>query len=426
MIVVSLRGTVHKLAFRRALKRVWAIRLAIAVALAVASVVSATAAATFVAAQSACQLPPTASITDRPWAQNRLDFERVWPITTGAGVTVAVVDTGVDGSHPQLRGHVLAGYNEVNGGGTANSDCIGHGTAVAGIIAAQQQQSGGFAGVAPGAMILPVRETDDPTKGTVRDLALGIRDAVGLNAQVINVSVVTEQDDPELRSAVRYALDNDVVIVAAAGNDFGVSNVQGVADIPEYPASYPGVLGVGAVDSAGNRSSFSETKSVGVVAPGSDLVSTGAGGAGLVANQSGTSFATPFVAGAAALVRAYHPRLTAAQVVHRIEVTADHPAPADWLPDPQYGWGVVNPYAAVMAVLPEEGPLPVAVPAGTPVLQPAALTPSDHSRETAALCFAAAAVGVVVVVLAVAGILPKGRRRGWRPGSWSADHPEVE
>jgi type VII secretion-associated serine protease mycosin len=358
-------------------------------------------------AADGCQLPPTEKRPQRPWAQDRLDVERVWPLTTGAGQYVAVVDTGVDGAHPQLRGHVTAGYDVLTDRPGANGDCQGHGTFVAGIIAAQPATGIGFVGVAPGAMIVPIRETNSADV-KVADLALAIgRASQTRGVREINVSTTTTVDDPRLRRAVSAAQAADMVVVAAAGNE------AQSGDTAKYPAVYPGVLAVGAIDSAGNRAEFSETVGVDVVAPGEDLISTGAGGTGLASSKGGTSFAAPYVTGVVALVRAYHPGLSAAQVVHRVEVTADHPPGA--LPDPQFGWGVIDPYAAVSAVLPEEGPQPVVAPSGTPVPL-AAAPPTRHDRRPAlSYLIAGAAVALAGIIGAVAALVPAGRRRGWRP-----------
>src|SRR5262249_5702139 len=155
----------------------------------------------------------------------------------------------------------------------------------------------------------------------------------------------------------------------AAGN-----NAQ-AGDPPQYPAAYPGVLSVGAIAPDGTRAEFSQRTGVSVVAPGKGLVGLRAGDRsnGLVGND-GTSFAAPFVAGVAALVMAYHPRLSADQVLRRIQATADHPAGP--LPDRQFGWGVVNPLAAVTTILPEEGSLPVARPT------PSALALAPRAEST--------------------------------------------
>jgi type VII secretion-associated serine protease mycosin len=280
-------------------------------------------------------------------------------LTRGAGVVVGVVDTGVEGSHPMLAGKVLPGLDVVNGAGRADSDCVGHGTFVAGIIAGLVIDGIGFSGVAPEAMIFPVRQADvAPRNGTIRTLADSIRAAVDAGARVINVSVTVAAPTTLLADAVRYALDRDVVIVAAAGNDAEDGNPA------KYPAAYPGVIAVGAVGPDGQVSSFSETNTgVSVVAPGVDIVGPGAGGPGLVVGEQGTSFAAPFVAGVVALVRSHRPGLTAAQVKHRIEVTADRPA-ARALPDPAYGFGLVNPNRAVTTEIPGESGIPSGVRRG--------------------------------------------------------------
>jgi membrane-anchored mycosin MYCP len=354
-----------------------------------------------------CATTPTRLVANRPWAQDRLDAERVWPLTTGRGQRVAVVDTGVDGHHPQLNGRVDPGVDVWNGQ-RADDDCHGHGTFVAGIIAAGQMPGTGFAGVAPGVTIVPIRETSTDSV-RVDKLATAIDLAARWGGiTVINVSTTTSVDDPGLRAAVRHALQAGIVVVAAAGNDAQAGNAA------KYPAVYPGVLSVGAIDKAGNRAQFSETVGVGVVAPGGqDVVSTGAGGTGQVNTQTGgTSYAAPFVTGVAALVRAYHPELTPAQVVHRIEATADHPAGT--LPDPQFGWGVVNPYAAVTAVLPDEGGRPVAAPSRSPVPLSAPAIVDVGPRAEVAYGLAGAALALLLLGYAALRLVPAGRRRGWR------------
>lgn len=350
-------------------------------------------------------LPATTLYQSSPPAQRALDFERVWPVTEGAGVTVAVIDTGVDASQPFLQGAVLAGFDVVNHGGAADTDCNGHGTLVAGLIAGRKLPGFGFAGVAPAARILPIREADSTGASTGLVLAECIRAAVSRHAQVINVSVTSELPPPELFSAVQYALRRGVLIVAAAGNDFDQGNG------PQYPADYPGVLAVGAVDASGQRAYFSEAASyVAVVAPGTDIIGPGAGGVGLVRN-SGTSFATAYVSGVAALVRSYYPHLTVAQVIRRIEATADHPAGN--LPTRGLGWGEVNPYEAVTAVLPGRAGMPV------PVRTSIGLPPPPPVRSASGQAAVAVAVGgsaLAVVILLAGPVVARGRRRGWRTG----------
>lgn len=359
------------------------------------------------AGAEACQPAATRHLSQRPWPQDRLQFQRVWPITRGAGQIVAVTDTGVDAAHPQLRGHVTAGHDVLTGEADADTDCQGHGTFVAGIIAAQPAAGVGFVGVAPDATILPIRETTSEQVDP-QALAMAVMAATQIRPAptIINISTTTDVDFPELRAAVQAALRADIVVIASAGNDAQQGNAA------KYPAVYPGVLSVGAIDSSGARSQFSETVGVGVVAPGQDLISTGAGGDGLVSGE-GTSYAAAYVSGVAALVRAYHPLLSAAQVVQRIELTADHPAGT--LPSGDFGWGVVDPYTAVTAILPAEGERALARPAPSPVPLAAPPVHSDHRGATVAYLAAAAAVLLVVLVAALAVVIPAGHRRGWRP-----------
>jgi membrane-anchored mycosin MYCP len=291
-------------------------------------------------------------------------------------------------------------------GGPANDDCVGHGTFVAGIIAARPVDGIGFAGVAPDATILPVRQTTSGVAGTADGMATAIRWAVDQRARVVNVSAAATFTSPALQEAVDYATRHDVLIVAAASNDAERGNPK------TYPAAYPQVVGVGAVAPDGSRSAFSEVGGfVSVAAPGSDVLSVGPRGRGhLVGN--GTSFAAPFVAGVAALVRAYHPRLTAAQVKHRLEATADHPASA--LPDRQVGWGVVNPYAAVTAVLPEESGTVAATAGAATVPGPRWPDRADPHRRVAWL-IAITALALAAGAAAIRGIVAKGRRRRETP-----------
>jgi type VII secretion-associated serine protease mycosin len=346
-----------------------------------------------------------------PWAQQRLAPDRVWPLTKGAGVTVGVVDTGVDAKTPQLSGRVQRGLDVANPGDKpANDDCFGHGTFVAGIIAAGTRSGTGFSGIAPDARILPIRcatvtQDGSPPSLTAVEMANGIRAAVDGGARVINISASTDVPDPGLANAVRYAADHDVVVVASAAN----SAQEG--DPVTYPAALPTVIAVGAVDITGNKADFSQTgKFVSLVAPGVGVTSVGPRGAGHWLG-SGTSYAAPFVAGAAALVRAYHPNLTAEQVKRRLELTADHPAAA--LPDPGFGWGTVNVMAAVTTVLPEESG------AKLPVLtaEPAPLPPGKSVIGEGSLVALVAAISVPIAALV--GLLLSRLFRGARTRRWT-------
>jgi type VII secretion-associated serine protease mycosin len=338
----------------------------------------------------ACNLPATSKVTAAPWSAARLGLSRVWPLTEGAGVVVGVVDSGVDDHHPMLAGRVSSGVDVVPNGGPATADCVGHGTFVAGLIAAGHEPGIGFAGVAPQARIVPIRQTTDGRDGTVDTLADGIRAAVDLGARVVNVSITYNRSSPRLADAVAYAQVHDVVVVAAAGNTNGSA---ASSDVVNYPAGYPGVLSVGAVDEKDAVTQFSKTATpVSVVAPGADLLGPGAGGTGLVTGQDGTSFAAAFVTGVVALVRAYRPGLRADQVVHRIEATADRP-PGTAV---GYGWGVVDPYQALSEELPEEyGVAPV-----SPSASEVSLAAVPTHEQSGAL-----AVVITVALLALAALI---------------------
>ena len=165
---------------------------------------------------------PGKNLTPIPWAQQVLAPERVWPFTKGGGITVAVLDSGVDANHPQLRGHVSDGFDAVTGSGPANNDCLGTGTQVAGVIGAGQTSSAGFFGVSPEVTILPIRvvaaRTSGPNVADPHVLALGIDTAVARGAAVIVVSTVSYTDSDELRRAATKALAKGVTVVAAVGD----------------------------------------------------------------------------------------------------------------------------------------------------------------------------------------------------------------
>jgi membrane-anchored mycosin MYCP len=355
-----------------------------------------------------------------PWAQELLKPQRAWPFSTGSGVTVAVVDSGVDVDHPQLRraGKVLPGRDfYLVGTLPGNFDCVSHGTGVAGIIAADQASGIGFQGIAPGARILPVRvsEREAGQDGQVevineQILAKGIRYAVDQGARVINLSMAGPRDDAAVRAAVAYAVRKDVVVVAAAGNRQG--NSAGV--VPSYPAQYPGVLGVGAIDNRGARLQASQYGPyVDLVAPGGSVLTTNRRSGH--AYSDGTSFAAPFAAGAAALVRAAYPKMTAAQVIQRLKATA---TPARGGSDSlQYGAGIVDPYRAVT-----EGMINTAAHELPPMQAPPpdqhalALTAWWQTAGSEARWMTGLAVGGAATIAVISALLVAGRRRRWTAG----------
>ncbi|MGV9304753.1 type VII secretion-associated serine protease mycosin [Nonomuraea sp. NPDC004354] len=333
-----------------------------------------------------------------PWALTRLDPRRVWHLTRGANVTVAVIDSGV-ARHP-----LIPLRKEIDYSGTGNGDCVGHGTAVAGIIAGRYRGDFPFYGVAPDVRLVSLKQTNKKT-GDVGVLVRTIKDAADMGVKVINISTQTT-DQPDLRAAVYYALDKDVVIVAAAGNSDPKEK-----DSKEYPAAYEGVLSVGSVSAQGQRSDFSNTESkVDVMAPGQDVTSTWPDGL-LMEGLDGTSFAAPYVAGVAALVRSRYPSLTQEQVRRRIEVTADGALGVGT------GAGIVNPLLAVTAVLPaEQVELAPPLPPPLPKDAVAKVPPVDGRVITVAAIVAASALALAGAIMAVRLVMPLGRARRWRAG----------
>jgi len=297
---------------------------------------------------------PSKLYTGRPWSLQRVNLDELWAQSTGKGVQVAVIDTGVDVKNPQLKHAVDAskGLNNLpaknakgekidRGDSHGTTDMVGHGTRVAGIIAARPAKGTGFVGLAPDATIIPIKQNDAEGNGTAKTLAEAIRHAVSVGADVINISQDTAnavRPDDSLQQAVDYALDHQVVVVASAGNDGLGGNVK-----VTYPASYPGVLAVAASDRNNERAPFSQSgEFVGVAAPGVDIVSTVPGGGHCADN--GTSFSAPYVAAVAALLKAKYPTLTAQEIVAQIEQTAERSIAGH---DRLVGWGVVDPVKAL-------------------------------------------------------------------------------
>nr|WP_249125176.1 type VII secretion-associated serine protease mycosin [Saccharopolyspora erythraea] len=362
--------------------------------------------------------PASPTVTELPWAQKSLDAQAVRQHGTGAGVVVAVIDSGVDADHPQLRqpGKVLRGEDFFLVGDLPGGfDCVSHGTGVAGIIAATPAGGVGFAGLAPDAAILPVRVSEkDETAGAAQAidpevLARGIWYAADQGAGVINLSVAGGLDNHFVRDAIRHAVEKDVVVVAAVGNA-----QQGAAPGPvTYPAGYDGVLGVGAVDMSGTRLPSSQIgPQVDLVAPGGGVLT--AARAGGHQYRDGTSFAAPFVSATAALVRSARPELSAEEVAARILATAT-PAPGG-RDSAAYGAGLVNPYRALTDGLVDAAPAPLP-PVERPVPDAAQLRSSawwdasvSNARTAAILTGAGVVLGGVVAFVAV-----RGRRERWQP-----------
>ena len=286
--------------------------------------------------------PPAHAAADpllaQQWGLFAIGADHVWTTTTGQGVIVAVVDSG-SGPHPDLAENLLPGRSII---GTVESqdgkdiDASGHGTHVAGIIAAVANNGIGGSGVAPNAKILPIQVLDQAGQGDARDVAAGVRFAADNGARVINLSLGGATESSSLTQAITYANDKGVLVVAAAGNG-------GAADKPKWPASLDLTLAVTAVDQANNATSFDQRGDyIDLSAPGANIVSTAKGD---YVTLSGTSMAAGFVAGAAALLFAAEPRVTNAQVRDILLRTAtDIGEPGR---DVTFGAGLINMVAAL-------------------------------------------------------------------------------
>ena len=355
------------------------------------------------------------SIRARQWALEAMHTTEAWQTTKGAGVTVAVLDTGVEADHPDLDGNVLTGTDLVGFGASEGDRAWArHGTAMAGIIAGHGHGAGnadGVMGIAPEAKILPVRvilEDGDDARAKARRtrgnaLADGIRWATDHGADVINLSLGDDSASAHPESgedqAIQYALRKGVTVVASAGN----GGEKG--DHVSYPAAYPGVIAATAVDRYGTRAPFSTRRWYATVsAPGVDVI---------IADPDhkyyegwGTSAAAAFVSGAVALIKAAHPDLTPAQVKDLLEDTARN-APADGRDDSR-GFGFIDPAAAIEAAsrLKPEGLKAAAY--GDPYFGPGPDT-ADSGGDTADWA-APLAGGAGGVLLVAAVVLWRGRR----------------
>lgn len=273
-----------------------------------------------------------------PWGVERIAAPAAWPRSRGEGVRVAVVDTGVDLRHPDLQDRLQRGYNALRPGSPPQDD-NGHGTHVAGTVAAADNAAG-VVGVAPRALLYPVKVLDRWGSGLLSDLVDGMRWCAENRMQVVNMSFGTAQDSRALHAAIRRLRDAGAVIVAAAGNEGPPA--EGQRSSVTYPARYPEAIAVSAVDAQDRTARFSSRgPEVGVAAPGAGIPSTWPGGG--YRTLSGTSMAAPHVSGVAALVLAAGGELSPDQVRARIAGTADDLG----LPPEEQGAGLVNARRAV-------------------------------------------------------------------------------
>ena len=314
-------------------------------------------------------------VSGAEWHLAKIQAPQAWDTTTGSSnVIVAVLDSGIDMSHPDLAGRTLPGYNFVSDTSDASDD-FGHGTAVAGTVAASGNNGIGVAGVAFGCRLLPVKVMDASGFATYSAIAQGINYAVDEGARVINISIAGNSPSSTLQNAINCAWSKNVVVVAAAGNNGNNS--------PQYPAACSNVVGVSSTTAADTLSGFSSYgAAVALSAPGETIWTTQRGLANQYGTWQGTSMACPVVAGVAALAASANASLSGAQIVSTLEQSADDLGTAGR--DDFFGFGRVNAARAVN--------LAIATPG---MITPPAITDQPDSQTVMAGSTAVFTVGAI-------------------------------
>ncbi|WP_213007452.1 type VII secretion-associated serine protease mycosin [Paractinoplanes toevensis] len=349
------------------------------------------------------------STRDQQWYLADLKIAEAHKLSRGEGVIVAVIDTGAKSNHPDLTGALLPGLDTTDSnlaGRSGTEDIDGHGTAMAGLIAGRGHGDGdGILGIAPAAKILPIATGGNGYTSTAF-MTKAIDFAIEKHAGVINMSFATGDDDV-MHAAIRKAQATDIVLVASAGNDNDISNL-----VDKFPAKYPEVLAVGAYGKDRKVAPISVTGPyIGLTAPGDQVISTDINPPGYQV-AGGTSDATAIVSGAAALLRAKYPDMSAAEVVHRLTATADDAGAAGR--DDTYGYGLLN---VVKALTADVAPLPAAGASAAPSGGAAQDAPADTSASddlpepVNVLVPALIVAGLVVLAGVLVAVLVARRRR---------------
>ncbi|MFG3006934.1 type VII secretion-associated serine protease mycosin [Streptomyces calvus] len=336
------------------------------------------------------------SVRDRQWHLDAMQVDAMWEVSTGRGITVAVIDTGVDDSLADLKGQVVKGKDYSKHSGDERTDHSGHGTGVAALIAATGARGSlnGSYGLAPDAKILPIRmpEAIEAYDFNARasfsdDMSTAIRFAADTEAQIINISMgqfnsrgKNDVGTPALAAAVKYAISKGKLIFAAAGNEGDKANRPG------YPASTPGVVAVGSINEKIQRSSFSEWgPEIDVTAPGENMIHA-CPGATEVCRSEGTSDATAIASASAALIWSKHPEWTNNQVL-RVLINTMKGNEENWTRNDDFGYGIVRPRVALTDPgdpgPADEYPLPDLAAAASPSPSPEGAPSADAERGTA-------------------------------------------
>jgi type VII secretion-associated serine protease mycosin len=369
-------------------------------------------------------------IRDEQWPLVSFQAEKVWKVATGKGVTVALMDNGVNGDHTDLKGSVLPGKSFSTGDPANQETKNNHGTSMASIVAGHGHGPGdteGVMGLAPDAKILPVKVSDGDGGAAFAQgsIAEPLRYAVDQGAKIVNMSFAGYSLSMDEKQAIAYAVKKDVLLVAGSGN-------TGTGDL-RYPAAAAGVVAVGAV---GPDLRIWEDSNYGshllLAAPGRQIRSAGA--TEEYQASKGTSDATAYVSAAAALLRSKFPKLTAGQVVNRLTKTALIPkgVSTSGTPDPHYGYGIIRPYRALTENIPagsQNGPMKLpdlssagaATPGGGTAAAGGGTDDSDSLRTVLGVAgFGLFVLVVVGIIVAIVVLRKKRNRRNGPPpgGGW--------
>jgi subtilisin family serine protease len=331
-------------------------------------------------------------ISGSEWHLARIQALQAWDMTAGASnVIIAVLDSGINTAHPDLAGRVLPGYDFVNNDSDPTDD-FGHGTAVAGTVIADGNNGIGVAGVAFGCSVLPVKVMDATGAASHSTIAQGIEFAIQQGARIINLSLAGDWPSSTLQNAINDAWSNNVIVVAAAGNNGST--------VPQYPGACEHVLAVAASEPDDSRAWFSSYGAyVTLFAPGDTIWTTQRDTNNPYGAWSGTSFSSPVVAGVAALLLSVQPLLSNTQVVQLLEQTADDLGSPGY--DSTFSYGRVNAFRAVSAVNPQL----TNAPSAPPPVEPAVVPPSTTTNG-----FPAAPVDTVSPIVAFTTAPPNGAR----------------